>query len=161
MKRFILSLFLLAALVFDINAQRAAQVKTYYVDAGKYIAFNSNKADTLKTNDTISYVFVCQHQQSVNPIIDLRPLLVAADTTIALSVFESMDGVTYYNCNYGAVGTSTQYTKTVAKGSTNIEYNGASDAIWFEARYLKLMFISKPKSGFKKILSGYVKMNIR
>ena len=158
MKKF--SLLLVSLLVSLISfSQSASKVKSYNLKQGEYVQFNSAKTDTLKSGDSIAYVFRISRSNSITPIIDLRPLVIANDTTIALTVLESIDGITYYAVNAGT--SPSAYTKTVAKGSTAIEYNGASDVVWYEGRYLKLLFIAKTKSGFKKVLSGYVGANIK
>jgi hypothetical protein len=155
-------LFSLALFTFSLNAQVAAKVHTEKaINQGEFVSFDLSLKDTLKSADTISYVFPVIHTNSVNFIVDLREKLVANDTTVAMTALESVDGITYYPILYGAVGTTSAYGKTLAKSITGIEYNGASDMAWIETRYLKLMFIAKAKSGFKKILSGYVKFNIR
>jgi hypothetical protein len=155
-------LLMFALLTFTLQAQVAAKVHTSkVVNQGEFVSFGMALHDTLKSADTVSYVFPVTHINSVGFIIDQRMKLVANDTTIAMTTWESIDGITYYAINYGAVGTSSAYGKTLAKGIVSVEYNGDSDYAWFSGRYLKLMYIAKTKSGFKKILSGYVKFNIR
>ena len=158
------SLFMLICFASAMTfGQVASKVHTSnVVTQGEFISFNLAKTDTLKSNDTLSYVFPVRHTNSVNIIVDMRNKLVANDTSIAVTFYSSMDGITYVPVNYGAVGTSTAYSKAIAKSAaTYVEWNGASDAAWFEGRYIKVMFISKTKTGFKKILYGTVKINIR
>ena len=161
MKKIVLFLAI-GLFAFSSMGQSAAKVHTAkWVNQGEFVSFDLTLKDTIKSADTVSYVFPVLHTNAINFIVDFRMKLVANDTTVAMTALESMDGITYYPINFGAVGTTSAYGKTVAKGNTSVEYNGASDAAWFEGRYLKLMFIAKTKSGFKKIFSGYVKFNIR
>lgn len=163
MKKLFSLIFMVAFISTFTFGQVASKVHTSStVNQGEFISFNSDLADTLTSNDTISYVFPVRHANSVNLIVGMRNKLVANDTSIAVTFYSSFDGVTYVPINYGAVGTSSAYTKTIAKSAASyVEWNGASDAAWFEGRYLKIMYISKTKSGFKKILYGSVKFNVR
>ena len=158
MKKFlILSLIMFAGLF--ASAQQASKIHTYSCDEGKFVNFNVNSRDTLKSNDTITFVFNVAHQHEVNAIIDLYSAVNTSDTSVAITFYESMDGTNYVVMNYGA--SPGAYTKTLAKGTTHIEYNGASDIAWFESRYFKIMCISKTKSGCRKVLKGAIKFNIR
>jgi hypothetical protein len=160
MKKIILILAI--ALISTLSySQRASKIHTAsVVNQGEYVQFDATLTDTLKSNDTVTYVFPVTHVNGIYPIIDLREKLKSTgDTTIAMTVYESMDGITYYAVNAGS--SPSAYTKTLAKSVTGIEYNGASDVVWFESRYLKLMFVSPARTGFKKILSGYIKFTIK
>ncbi len=155
MKKIILISMLFLITVFS-QAQQAKKIHSYNSSAGNFIAFDSKLTDTLKSADTVSYVFYVNHNNRVAPIMDLREKLIAGDTTVTLNVLESFDGITYYSVYAGTLGSTSAYTKTLAKSVTAIQYDGLNDQVWFGTVYIKYMFISPVKSTFKKILSGYI-----
>ena len=155
----ILLISILLILSAGLFAQQSKKVHTLpTTSAGNYVQFDSRLSDTLKSADTISYVFPINHVSGVAPIIDLREKLVSTgkDTTVVLKVFESFDGITYSDVYAGTLGSTMAYTKTLAKAISQIQYDGIVDQVWFGTVYLKLMFVSPVRTGFKKILSGYV-----
>jgi hypothetical protein len=154
---------LLIILVGDLSL--SAQVSSKVRNVGKFeqgqnITFDASLTDTLKSNDTVSYVFQISHANEVDLIIDQRNKLVAADTAITLNFMESSDGITYTPVLAGS--SPSAYTKSILKSApANVTYICDSDICWFSEKYLKLMYISKTKAGFKKILSGNLRTNIR
>jgi hypothetical protein len=94
--------------------------------------------------------------------IDLRGKVIANDTTITMTMLQSMDGITYYAVDSGSIMHSkTAFSTTLAKAATTKYISGEENNVYFDGKYLKLMFIAKTKTGFKKILSGYAKFNVR
>lgn len=159
MKRilFILSICLVA---FASQAQLASKIRTLkVVNQGEYVSFNTKYTDTLKSNDTLAYVINITHVNDINFVLDQRSKVVANDTTVTIKFFESIDGVNYYATQAGA--SPSAYTKTFAKGASNTLYDSNYDVCWFNSRYLKIMFISSTKSGFKKCMYGYLKTSIK
>jgi hypothetical protein len=142
-----------------VIAQLPSKIHTVKVSAGTYVALPLASADTLISGDTIAYVFQIEHSTNVDLSFDVRNKIVANDTSVAVTFWESLDGITYYAVLAGS--TPSAYTKTIAKGAGNTSWVCASDYCWFGMRYLKVMFIAKPKTGFKKIFYGYLKTNLR
>ena len=164
MKKIILISMLFLITVFS-QAQQAKKIHSYNSSAGNFIAFDSKLTDTLKSADTVSYVFYVNHNSRIAPIMDLREKLISGDTTVILTVLESFDGITYSTVYAGTLGSTSAYTKTLAKSITQIQYDGIVDQAWFGTIYIKYMFVSPVTTanplitrggGFKKILSGYI-----
>lgn len=161
-KSFLLLIILVGAL--SLSAQVSSKVRNVgKFEQGQNITFDASLTDTLKSNDTLSYVFNISHANEVDLILDQRNKLVAAvaaDTTVTLSFLESSDGITYTQVLAGS--SPAAYTKAILKSAAgNVTYTCVSDICWFSGKYLKLMYISKTKSGFKKIFSGNLRTNIR
>ena len=155
MKNFILSV-LFIAFAFTVNAQLASKVRTLKViNQGEFVSYNSTLKDTLKSNDTLAYVLPITHIANVSFELELRSKIVANDTTVTVKFFESIDGVNYYSTVAGS--SPSAYTKTFAKGASDVIYVSASDICWFKGRYLKIMFIGATKTGLKKCLYGNIK----
>jgi hypothetical protein len=159
MKKFLI-LSVMCLFCIASQAQLAAKIHTSAkVNEGSYISFNPNKADTLKSGDTISYVFPVTHINRVVPVIDLRSKLVASDTIIDVKYWGSMDGITYYQVYAGS--SPAVWVTTIAKGAAaGSESNGYTSIAYFGLRYFKIMFIARANSGFKKIPYGYVKFDV-
>ena len=160
MKNLILIIFIFVASL-SLNAQVASKVRDEgLINQGQNTIYDARLTDTLKSNDTLSYVFQISHANEVDLILDQRNKLVAADTAITLNFMESSDGITYTPVLAGS--SPSAYTKSILKSAAgNVTYICDSDICWFSEKYLKLMYISKTKAGFKKILSGNLRTNIR
>jgi len=160
MKKIIVLLSFLA-FVFVGYSQVSSKIETHTnITQGSVCKFNSDKLDTLKSADTLSYVFQVLHANSVNPYITQKFDMKAADTTVTLTFYQSADGINWHVLNAGT--SPSAYTKSVtATSGNNVNYVGASDIVWFEAPYLKIMYVAKAKTGFKSIPYGSVKFNIK
>lgn len=129
---------------------------------GEFVTFGGTTAyDTLKSNDTAIYVMFNEHTNSVSPYVNiLFDKTGTADTTIRVTINQSMDGVNYLPVLAGA--SQSAYAKTISYTSdTRTQWSFITDTANFEGRYLQFVFISKPKTGYKMRLSGSVKFNIK
>ena len=151
----------LIAISFASLGQVASKIRTLQtVEAGHFAKLNPSKFDTLKSNDTLAYVIPVTHANLVLPLVQQKFKLVAGDTTVTVKFFESIDNITYYAVVAGA--SPSAYTKTVtATNNYSAEYNGNVDLEYFDAIYLKIMYISKTKSTLKTIPYGYIKFNVK
>lgn len=143
-----------------LHAQIASKVHTSrQLNQGDYVTFNTSYADTLKSGDTLSYVFPVTHINCLWPYMTQKFRLVANDATVTVKFYQSMDGITYYQVLAG--GTPSAYTKTVATTSgSSVQYSFIQDTAQFESRYLKVMYFAAVNSGFKTIPYGTVKLNL-
>lgn len=155
-------LILFSAMMFVFvlsQAQLAAKVHTSAkVNQGSYVSFNMSLTDTVKSTDTLSYVFPITHTNRVTPIMNIKGKIVAADTIVDIKYWGSMDGITYYQVYAGS--SPAVWVDVLGVGSLGYEFNGYSDICYFGMRYFKIMFICREKTGSKKIPYGYVKFDM-
>lgn len=156
--------FLLSFLVVGMIA--IAQTTTTrtlgLVDQGNAKTYNSTLADTLKSQNTLNFVFKVNHVNDVNIAIAQTQTVVANDTTVAMTLYESMDGIKWFKIQYSNSGTQTDLpTYTLAKGTANVSYFPEMKEATLRMRYLKIAYVALNKTGFKKLISGEVKFNIK
>jgi hypothetical protein len=169
--KFLISILLLIAVA--VSAQLpTVSTKIKNVGAskqGEYISFNKNLTDTLKSGDTLFYKFEITHTNEINPYVVQNWKLIAADTTVTVTFWQSMDGITtasrswiqIYNTTTLPVTTSA-YAKSVTATSANtVNYDFGQDMAFLSSRYLGIRYIAKTKTGFKSIPYGTVKNNIK
>lgn len=143
------------------HAQIASKVKDLgAINQGGFVEVNPFLKDTLKSGDTISYKVRISHANDVNLYQVQKFKKIAADTSVAVSFWQSMDGTNWYAVQAGS--SPSAYTKTVtATNNYNTEYIGEIDQVYFVSRYYKVMFIAKAKTGFKSIPYGSIAVLIK
>ena len=152
----LLVLFSLICFVFFSQAQVVRTLAPMVEQSFKQ-SFNFTKLDTIASGQTLSYVVNLRHNSDVYPIIDQRMTVVSADTTVILTLWESMDNITYHRVKYNNSGSEGDYAaKTLAKGSTAVSYITTIGGANFCMPYLKLVYTAPTKTGFKKVLFGYI-----
>lgn len=166
------SIIALISIVLFASAQLPISTKIKnvgLVKQGEYISYDKNYTDTLKSGDTLFYKFEVTHTNEIVPYVVQNWKLVSADTTVTVTFWQSMDGVTtasrswlqIYNTTTLPVTTSA-YSKTVTATSANTaNYNFSQDMAFLGSRYLGIRYIAKTKTNFKSIPYGTVKVNIK
>jgi hypothetical protein len=160
MKNFILSIICLFA-AFAIQAQTTKTLAP--MTSGAYQGFNSVTTafvDTIKSGETYNYVVQVKHAEQVALAIQQIGKVVAADTTVILTIYESMDGVNWTVLQYNNSGSQGNLAAlTLAKGALNQAITPDVSGCYLRGRFLKLTYVAPTKTGFKKILYGYIKIN--
>ena len=125
-------------------------------------SFNNNTpaADTLKSGDTLFYVFPFSNaglaKEYVTISVYQKFKLVAADSAITETFWHSQDGIKWDTLKAGA--SPVAYTKAIAKTSSYYAiWNGFIDINkYYTGNYFAIRYGAAVKSGFKTIPSGVV-----
>lgn len=167
----ILFFSLLALICAFLSAQApiASKIKTYTnVAQGVWQAFNTTSSgshlDTLKSGDTLMYVFQVTHYNTATgkvnvdkkkcyPYLYQKFGIAAADTAVDIAFYTSIDGTNWVALTAGS--SPSAWTTTRAKAATWAEINGWSGAAWFVGDYFAERLICKTKTGCKLVPYGY------
>lgn len=153
--------FIGLAFVFTLYfAGQPTTMGTVAIEQGKYVRFGRG-IDSLGTSDTLIYPFVITHTNNIAPYIAMTWTKVGAGTpTVAVTLDQSMDGTTWYACKAGKA--QSDYSKSLsltATASSSISFE--RDSIYFEARYLRIKYISNSTANTNFKVNGYLKLNIK
>jgi len=152
-------LIVLLSIMFVFVAAQAQTTRTLTaIKGGLTQSFNLTYADTIESGETLNFILTVNHTEQTAVSIQQFAKVVAADTTIVLTIYESMDGTNWTRFQYNNSGAQADYAAlTVAKGAVNISYTPDVAGCYLRGRYIKLAYVASTKSGFKKIVSGYIK----
>ena len=167
----IFNILVFSLIAFTISAQApiASKCRTQtggfyqsYIPIGTEKPFNLTFADTLKSGDTLFYVFPFSNggsSRDFTVISDFQKFkLVSADSAVTITFWKSQDGVKWDTLKAGAT-TPTAYTKSVAKTGTTtyIDYNGLVDnSFYYDGNYFAIRYRASIKTNFKTIPYGVV-----
>jgi len=163
----ILSLIILFAFIVNVSAQlpvvktkwklQTNGLFTNYIPQGLEKPFNTTSfADTLKTKDTVVYIFPVTNggnpRSSIVPYLYLQFKLLSADTTdhgVKIAWFQSVDYAKWDTLKAGAT-TQIAYVKTLATTKTLLYHsNGLIDNICADGDYIACRIIGSGFAGFK------------
>ena len=167
----IFSLIVLAAFVLSISAQLPAiktkwkvqtqGIFTSYLPQGYEKTFNTTTfADTLKTKDTVVYIFPVSNggsaKSNIQTYLYLQFKLISADSTdhgVKIAWFQSAD---YAKWDTLKAGTSpVAYTKTLTATKTTLYHaNGLIDNVYYDGNYVACRIIGAGYSTFKVCPDG-------
>jgi hypothetical protein len=162
-------IFSLVALSISAQAPIASKWRTQsggfyqsYIPVGTEKPFNLTFADTLKSGDTLFYVFPFSNggaprDFSVNSIFQ-KFKLITADSAVTITFWKSQDGVKWDTLKAGATS-PTAYSKSIAKTGTTtyINYNGLVDnSLYYDGNYFAIRYRAAVKTSFKTIPYGVV-----
>ena len=157
MKNLLLSIILV--LVSFVSFGQATTETLTEMKNGHFRTFNSTYADTLTSADTLNIVVLTKNYDGLNFAVDQRQTAVANDTTVTVTFYESMDGVTWHRVQKSNSGAQANLDSTVlAKGSDPVSITPEVSEGKIRMRYLKIEYVSPTQAGFKKVIYGTLKV---
>ena len=163
MKRFFSALCIISLIV---TAVTFATNRTKYAgeaneSSKSYTVVGGGVSDTIILNDTVSYVYLVSHFNSIYPeLVIYYDKVGSGNPTLKLDIYESMDNINWTTVKKGVLQGA--YTKTYTPTADGIlECSFEKDTAFFVKRYLKYQFSTGNTASTKAKLTLHQKINIR